>query len=382
RGPAEALPSGPIFRVSRWRRGDDRGSFDSLAAACAAAPLNQETVIEIHDNGPLFERPVRVIGRSLVVRAGQGYRPLLAWESGQRAEGEAEKIRTLRAEALPAASTALLAVAGGNLTLEDLDIAIKGSDAGQGELASLVQVTGGDVQARGCTFSVAGKHRLGMTGLRLEGIRPDGKPCKARLRCCYARGAEFTALEVRAPSAEILLENCLLVGGSQPLVDVLGQNAPPATLRILRSTLVASQTLLRVRSAAAVEPALALHWHSWDTLLACARPQPEAALVTLPDGAGVLQWRAVNCLYAGWPTLVAMPGGNLGPDLDAWHRRWNQTEGDALLTSTWPPVAPADPWETPPRVYGTANSPVAFAATSGPGALGCDVTALPRTRDN
>src|SRR5205823_5591072 len=72
---------GPAFRVSRVDRGGPGRYFATLAAACAAAEPDKETVIEIHDNGPLSEPAVAVTGRSLVLRGGRGYRPLLAWDT-------------------------------------------------------------------------------------------------------------------------------------------------------------------------------------------------------------------------------------------------------------------------------------------------------------
>src|SRR5262249_22619381 len=80
-------PAGPTFRVSRLQPRSSENAFDSLAAACAAAPADRETVIEIHDNGPLFEPPIAVTERSLAIRPGKGYRSLLAWDVTHAAAG-------------------------------------------------------------------------------------------------------------------------------------------------------------------------------------------------------------------------------------------------------------------------------------------------------
>src|SRR5439155_15956672 len=90
-GPQRQFPAppadAPILRVSR-AASPAADSFRSLAAACAAAPAGRHGLIEIHDNGPLFEAALpQVSGRSLTVRAGRGYRPLIAWEgAGPSAE--------------------------------------------------------------------------------------------------------------------------------------------------------------------------------------------------------------------------------------------------------------------------------------------------------
>ncbi|HXG11305.1 MAG TPA: serine/threonine-protein kinase, partial [Gemmataceae bacterium] len=81
---AGPLPPEPdtVLRVSRVAR-PGSGQFESLAAACAAAPVGRVTVIEICDHGPLFETPVAVADRSLILRAAPGCRPLLVWDTAR-----------------------------------------------------------------------------------------------------------------------------------------------------------------------------------------------------------------------------------------------------------------------------------------------------------
>ena len=106
-----APPLNPVvYRVSRLDQGGDGRYFPSLAAACEKAPAGRETIIEIHDNGPVFEAPAAVTGRSLRIRAGKGYRPLLAWDLQLP---EAAKVNQF------------LAVRQGELALEDLDVVLK-----------------------------------------------------------------------------------------------------------------------------------------------------------------------------------------------------------------------------------------------------------------
>ncbi len=55
-------------------------TFSSLAAACKAIPAGATGIIELRDNGPFFDLPAALSDRSLVLRAAQGYRPLLVWD--------------------------------------------------------------------------------------------------------------------------------------------------------------------------------------------------------------------------------------------------------------------------------------------------------------
>ena len=130
-GPLAALATpvaAPVvYRVSRMPlAGSD--TFRSLADACARVPAEQPTVIEIHDNGPLFVPSLpTLVNRNLIVRPGQGYRPLLAWD----------------AAADPQQASRFLALDHGSLALEDLDVVFKGTAGDPAGPPALFQVTGG-----------------------------------------------------------------------------------------------------------------------------------------------------------------------------------------------------------------------------------------------
>jgi hypothetical protein len=336
------------------------GTYPTLAEACAAAAAGRETVIEIDDNGPLFVPSLpAVTGRSLALRAAKGCRPLLAWDTAVQA-GPADR---------------LLEVRGGNLSLENLDVVVKWQDARAAGPAALFRVEGGNLAARGCTFATAGKHPQGMAVARL-----DGGPGKCLLSHCFARGSDLVALDVRGLGADVLADGCLLVGGEPPLLQVAGSTDAPTTVRVVRSTLVAGKTLLRLRRSGAAYPAL--NWLGWDALLTRTGPQ-DGALLVLADKADVtrVEWRAVNCLYAGWKDLLAGPESVPASALAAWQRLWHRPDGDVAIPQTLRAVPLADPEEEPPGTFDTARTPAWFAATSGPGVLGCDLAALPPARD-
>jgi serine/threonine-protein kinase len=365
--PVEPWPPGPTYKVQRSYTEKKANEFDSLAAACAAAPAGKETVIEIHANGPLFEVPAAVSGRSLVIRAGQGYRPLVAWDTKHPA-AKAEQF---------------LSVSGGNLRLENLDLVYQAVDKGQADSAALVRVTDGAITARGCAFSVAGKHAAGVAAIRLEKTQPDFK-CTSRLSQCYLRGAEMVAVDLRAIGSEVLVENCLIVGGDRPLLAVRGSNPlVTSTLRVLRSTLVAGRTILQVRPASSSSTAPALRWLGWDSLLAHARVAGEGTMVVLEERTNPkeIQWQATNCLYAGWKRLLTGPGLTI-TDISEWRAQWHQTETDAALGQSWPGIAYAQAAEMPSAQFETRGTPAFFAATSHPGPLGSDLSALPPARGN
>src|SRR5262249_47745034 len=174
--PADAF----VARVGRGK-----GAYRSLADACAAAPAGKALVLEVHDNGPLFTLPWSVEGRGVFLRAAKGWRPLLVGDLPaalrQRLVGRQTKEPLVWATLKKA-----------SLVLEGIDLAWRWPE-GEGGAATLLDVTDGEVDARDCTFSVAGKPRDPATLLRLR----DGRagPGRCRWQRCHVRGAEVTALD-------------------------------------------------------------------------------------------------------------------------------------------------------------------------------------------
>jgi tRNA A-37 threonylcarbamoyl transferase component Bud32 len=361
--PADA----PVLRVSRLPRPGSERDFDSLAAACAAAPADRVSIIEIDDNGPLFQTPAAVTGRSLVLRPGKGYRPLVVWDV---------------AASKPAAGRrqVFLSVNHGDLTLEDLDVAVRWPDVP--EPACLFRVVEGDFLARGCTIAQAGKPRAGVTVVAQECTATEARRC--RLSRCLVRGTDLVALDLQAPTAEVLLDGCLVTGGDRPLLRLAAGSALPTTLRLWRSTLVSGRTCLQLRPAGAGDTTPKLRCNGWDALLARSGTTAGGELLALDEGAGPggVEWQALNCLYAGWQKLLAGRESVPATDLTAFRKTVHGKEGDGVEAKGWPAVVYGGPAEAPPETYRTDVPPVAFAATSGPGTLGCDLAALPPARED
>jgi serine/threonine-protein kinase len=379
--PAAPVPAdAPIFRVVRVPRAGAGPVFSSLAAACAAAPADRVSIIEVSDNGPLYETPAAVTGRSLVVRAGKGYRPLLVWDVQRTREEMPRKAEPGKTP--EAADLALLSVTGGSLTLEGIDVAVKWPEGGT-ERVAILRVTDGDLRASGCTFSLAGKRPDGIALARLRGERAE--PCRCRFDGCYGRGTSLVALDVDVPRAEVLLDGCLLVGGEPPLLQVRAGKKRPATLRVARSTLISGQTMLRLRPTPADDTTPGLNWFGWDALLSRSSGREEGTLFDLPAEVTprAMTWRAVNCIYAGWRNLMTGSARTPASDLGAWHTTWGEVEGDGVARDPWPAAAFNDLAEIPTATYRTADTPVGFASSTAPDRpLGCDLDALPPVRDN
>jgi serine/threonine-protein kinase len=367
--PPKVPTDAPVYYVSRLFPANTKAEqaktgsvFNTLAAAVAAAPADKLTIIEIRDNGPLFEAPAAVTGRSLLIRAGDGYHPLLVWDM--------EKTKIVKGDDEP---LAFVSVKGGDLMLGGLDVVVQWPDALSAP-PCLLRTADGDLLAWNSSFSVAGQHKAGITAVRFDGA---SKAKKCRLSNCFARGANLVALDIRPPEAEIMIDKCLFVGGEEALLRVVGHKEAPPTVRVIRSTLVAEQTLLDLKSnPPKADPGV--HWLGWDALLARASKDSGGVLVSLPakTDTSAMTWRAVNCLQAGWKTLVTGETPIAATDVDAWRRRWRLPEGDVTLTEPWRGAARHELAEVPPAHYDTQKTPLAFAATYGKGLLGCDLQAF------
>jgi serine/threonine-protein kinase len=335
-GPLADFPE-PARDAVVLRVGRGAGAHPTLADAWKHLPADRPAIIEIHDDGPLAVGPLpALVQRRVLLRAGAGHRPLLVWELG---DGPAR---------------VLLPVHGGELLLDGLDVVFTGA-AAVGEPAELCRVTDGAFGARNCSFTCAAESARALTVVRLQGA------ARARLVRCFGRGDDLTALRVTGAGAEAMLDGCLFVTGAAPLLDVAGPDQAPVTLRAVRSTLVAGKTLLRLRPEVGRDGLPRLQWFGWDALLTCSDAERPGDLVNLPTVADEdkVNWRAMNCVYAGWYGLNEGPFSRLLPD-------------------AWPnAAAPLD--AVAPQFFNPVETSVGFAASAG-GAVGCELERVPRGR--
>jgi serine/threonine protein kinase len=371
--PADA----PVLRVTRHQRADSGRTHASIAEACAAVPAGQATVIEIHDNGPLYQSTATLADRKVVIRAARGYRPLIVWDIARTLDER----KNAGSKVEP---VALFQVDVVQLTLEGIDVVVKSPETGADPLA-LIAVHEGQLDIQNCTFSIAGKHADGIAWVRFEAQKNEPRRC--RLSQCYARGGSLVALQLDAPKAEVLLEKCLVAGGEPALLQVRAGSENPATVRVVRSTLVAANSLLRIQTKPTDEHEPALNWLGWDAVLSRTNDQIGGEMLVLPDKALTrkMRWDAVGCLYAGWQRLLggSAPIGADSREFINWEVTWNITAGDRALQERFPGAVFNDPSQLAAATYSTANTPLEFASTENPEqVLGCPLAQLPPARDN
>ena len=354
-GPLAVLkaedPQEKVLTVSRF--GGKTGVYATLAEAIAAAPERGQTVIVVADDGPLFVPSLApIVNRDLTIRAAKGFKPLIVWE----AAGDK--------------GSALIKVFRGSVVLENLELVVKWTDPRGDEPAAFVQVSGGDFVASHCTFSANGKHPRGFAAVRLDA--PE-RPGASRLTDCYVRGPDMTALSLTGAGWDAQIDDCLLVTGRSPLVDVSCAVRAPVTVRVLRSTLVAGQDCFVVRKPAGNDSQPALKLLLLDSLLAHSDNGNVGNLLTI---GGALDQststvRVANCVYAGWTKLLASASQSiLGTDLVGWQGLWKHDAGERASVDVWPTAISPEPEESPASMYATKGGPAYFAAISSKGLLG------------
>lgn len=369
-GPfGEPTPTPAKARTVRVSRMGQPGMVRSLAEALAA---DGDVIVEIHDQGPLYETTVPLIkSRQVILRAGQGFRPLLVWEMGTAAKGQGPG--------------PWLALERGSLILEDIDFVVKWPDAPAETSAALFSIRGGAIQARDCTFSLAGKNSRGVVLARLatpaaKTIPEEKNTTTLRLSRCYARGTDLRILEATGGPLDVLIEGSLLVTGEQPMFQFAGAGTEENLLRLVRSTLVTGQNLIRWQDADKGSfPRLKVF--AWDALLA--RSNPVSAQGDLIDfgnqaNSSTLTWKPVNCLYAGWKRLLHSADRTLTTGaMERWRAALGFRNGDQEISEVWPGPLLSGLEELPAAAFWPVETPAGFAASTGTGPLGCELGRLP-----
>jgi hypothetical protein len=362
------MPESPrVLLVSRTAAPSET-SFRTLAEAMSRTVSNQFTIIEIHDQGPLYVPALPPLKQCrLLLRAGDGYRPLLACDATTTGTG--------------ATATEFLALSGGELILDNLDVVARAPEGKGDAPAVLFRVQQGDFLARNCTFSVTTdtkKPSRSLNLLRLEGSERAASLPHCRLRRCYVRGTDMIAVGLHDTSAEVLLEDSLLVTGRGPLLQAGGREDQNTALRVVRSTLVSSQNLLDW-GLAGTGSAPRLQAFVLDSLLARNDPRTSTGdLLHLSGDVRRVQWKAFNSVYAGWQKLLSGVSKDIvGTDLESWRGQFAYGATDRALPETWPMGRPSRIDDLQAATFLPYDAPVTFAARTVPWALGCTIGTLP-----
>ena len=365
-----------VLRMSRLASAGPT-SFRTLSDAFAAAKTveakpDEFTVVEIHDNGPIFVSNFAPVAKKrILLRGGDGFRPLIVWDPPKKGP------------------LVFCTFAQGSLAIDGIDFVMRASDDGPITIFDLPE---SDFQARDCTFSIAGKSKEGIALVRRQRVNEpiEHRSTQTVLQRCYVRGPDVTLLAGRETSGALLVDESLVVGYQHPLIDLRGKDDHGLDIACVRSTMVSGHVLLRWRSLGGPGVSPPITGKVLDSILS--RDDTDTApgaMIELADAGEPrkMSWRAANSVYAGWRQLLVSASKTIGgTDLEGWRGKWFYSSGDRAVAETWPRNPPSGledqgadtflPARLPP---GGPLAPVAFEALTGPGAIGCVIGKLPFT---
>ncbi len=378
-GPFKAFPGvpdkAPVLRVSRGAA-PAPDTFRSLAEALAATKPNAASIVEIADPGPHYCPAFAPLDqREIYLRGSGGQRALLVWDLPKANEKDK-------------APAAWWSQSRGKLVLDGIDIAVQWADAQADTPAALFHLDGAEFHARDCTFAQAGKHPHGVAVVRLAAPK-DAKPkdttapTPIRFTRCYSHGIDLTALSIFNTSADVLVEQSLLVCQQAPLLRVAAREIDTVSLRLVRSTLVAGQFGVLFQPPSDKHDAPRVQFSALDSILA--RNDTSASngdLLHFPEplDARRVEWKVTNSAYAGWKKLLASKKNAIaGHDAQSWRSLWLLSESDQALPDTWPNTPGTQLDEVAPGAFTPYDTSLAFLARSATGALGAPLGLLPET---
>ncbi len=370
----------PVLRLVRAQDGQP-GTFTTLQAACDAPQTARGAVIEICDNGPIYEVGATITGKRLHLRAGKGYRPLLVWdvhrilaERRARKKGETDSLE-------------FLSTSKGGLTLEGLEIVLRWPESAAPDSIAFLQATESDLAVRRCVFSISPSTQIQKPVTLARFLSSASKePVHLRLSSSFIRGSNLTVLDTQAAVSQVCIEDSLIAGGAPSLLQIKATDDRVCGLSLVRSTLVCSQNVLAVQPATATDQKPAVQVIAWDSLLSRSNISTGGDLVAVAGESSRLKWEAVNCLYAGWQNLLkdrsqALPSRSIAE----WQQRWQKSASDLALGEAWPSQPYQDLSDKSAGTFRTQDSKpdVCFARSTNPDRpLGCDLDQLPATRDS
>lgn len=357
--PAPAVDAAVIV----WKRPAENvpGQARTLAAAIAQAGEKKQIVVDIQDNGPLWV-PSQELGqgRTVYLRAGVGFRPLIAWDMGPAGKGQ---------------KSAWLQMEGGALCVEGIDFVFKRPDDASGQ-ASVFHLKNASFFARDCTFSITGKDLSGLALLVADAVDKTS----VRLSHCFVRAADMKQLVLRG-AVETAIEDSLLAGGEEALISVESASKARAGLRLVRSSLVCARNALSWQVNEEKGEAPTLPVLAWDSIVARsdeATPQGDMVLLRGAAHSDKLRWRPVNTIYAGWKQLLSAPDRKIpSGSIKDWRGLASVLEGDLELNETWPPRVSSGHGDAPVDFFQTRGTSAYFAATGSTGTVGASVAAVP-----
>ena len=325
-------------------------SYTSLEAACAeASDTGGITIIELRYNGLREpERPIRLTNKKVVIRAPDGFRPIVRFALPDSATDEG--------------ASQMIAVTGGSLELVNLNLLMSVPNRINSDRWALFSLERPEkVQLKSVGITIDNPQRKAAcvfeqrnsAGPNLENIavRTDGMPVvppELVMNECLVRGSsDFIVMRDPVPARYELKECAVGVDGDllqlRLVMDAYGIDRETITLELEHVTTRFGKSLLAVEgSGSPTEKLPKLFVFARNNILSCNNGYPLISMRMLPDS-GELQksfsWKGDLNFYDDIETFLdvtsAQPFSNRSLDQQAWMTWTSEGAGSSNQPVLW-----------------------------------------------
>jgi serine/threonine protein kinase len=298
--------------------------------------------IDLADQGPLPLDDVRISGKSRLIRARPGYRPIL--------HVERSSLETTRQQ------SAVVSLEQKNITLEGFDLIVNVRDLSSRQ-TTLFGCAGSNLTIRNCTITILNPGNTPFTF-----IRADTSPSRAsriRLEQSVVRGGfgpGVPVVHLLCNQADLVLDRSVILCGTGPLVRSSGPVAGSEhRVYCVDSVVVGPGPIVECAKGAAGAKTKPIVFRAYGSAFGRLQGPGIASVISSWDAdraAGQqVDWAGDRNVYAGWKGFFARgdePTITVG-DLAGVRSTWSATERDSQeILSPWPRLddpattAPAD----------------------------------------
>ncbi len=316
--------------VRRFLEAGDEVQTSSLAAAFSRS----NDLVEIADTGPFFEDDCQIAGKSRLIRARGGVRPMIKIEPAGNEIIKEQSAKFLLGNAKV-----------DNLVFEGIDFAVDVRDLPDHQ-KSLFLCQGAELTLRDCSVTILNANDP-TRGNRFSIFRVEegAKPNRIVLERTFIRGPVRTLLDVAAPKAEIVFDRSLVVGDSGPLISLEAAEKAGRSFHFHRS-LIATRGVVLEFPGRSTPPQVRSLGSTFARIEGGNGPPPGLASsrLALPgEPPTALDWSGEDNDFIGWSGLLTA-----GPEasvrvagLEGIRTNWPGSDGSSRETPTaWPALGP------------------------------------------
>ncbi len=288
RRPVPPVADGPVVTVRRIPIATDASDVATLREALD----RNGGVVEIADNGPFFEDDFRIAGKSRLVRARAGFRPMIVVGPSSTA--------------LVRDRGSVFSLDASRLVLEGIDLIVDAKALPQ-PLTSLFHLKGAELALDRCTVTVLNTTQHPFSLVRVE-EPTDQRPNRnslVRVESSLIRGPSPSVFDMPGPGELVILRS-VVVGGSDAIV-VHRATSPRGDRRydFARSLLASRGSILELPGGRTAPPQVRAVGSTFakvvgldDSGLIHARAEPAGPV------AAALDWNGHDNAFVGWPSWL------------------------------------------------------------------------------